>query len=113
VKLTPKSKAYFCVNLCKEFVKFVKCEKTILKVPAAVQLVVLCVPVTSASLVWPKSEVNKCMSLGPVEEHRYGMGVNISRIWHGAYWDLKFGALFVCGELWMAELYLGSGVCTV
>lgn len=35
--------------------KFVKCEKFILKVPVAVQLVVLCVPVTSASPVWVKS----------------------------------------------------------
>lgn len=54
VKLMHKSEAYFSVNLCKEFVKSVKCEKFILKVPVAVQLMVLCVPITSASLVWLK-----------------------------------------------------------
>lgn len=55
VKLMRKSKAYFWVNLCNEFVKFVKREKFILKVPVAVELVVLGVPITSASLVWLKS----------------------------------------------------------
>lgn len=34
-------------------------------------------------------------------------------LWHGVYWDLAFGPLFVCGELWMMEAHLGIGVCTI
>lgn len=37
----------------------------------------------------------------------------MSRIRHGAYWDLEFGALFVCDELWMTESYMGIGVHTI
>lgn len=39
---------------------FIMCETLILKVPVAVQTVMLSVPIKSASLVWFKSWVIKC-----------------------------------------------------